>query len=120
MLVTQALMPLLETRGTQPKVICITSGLGSITRADGLTYGLSYGMSKAALNMGVKKLASELRRRGVALITLHPGWVQTDMGGANATLRPAESIRGMLAVIDQLTTADNGRYLTYEGKELPW
>ena len=120
MLVTQALTPLLEKRGTQPKVVCITSGLGSITHADGLTYGLSYGMSKAALNMGVKKLASELKRRGVAIIALHPGWVQTDMGGANAPLRPPESIRGMLAVIDKLTTADNGRYLTYEGKELPW
>ena len=120
MLVTQALTPLLEKLGAQPKVVCISSTLGSITQADGLTYGLSYGMSKAALNMGVKKLASELKRRGVALVALHPGWVQTDMGGANATLRPPESIRGMLAVIDKLTTADNGRFLTYEGKELPW
>ena len=119
MLLTQAVTPLLE-KGTRPKVVCITSILGSITQADGLNFGLSYGMSKAALNMGVKKVASELRRRGVAIIALHPGWVQTDMGGANATLQPAESIRGMLAVIDKLTTEDNGRYLTYEGKELPW
>ncbi len=77
-------------------------------------------MSKAALNMGVKKLASELKGRGVALVALHPGWVQTDMGGAGATLQPAESIGGMLKVIDELTTADNGRYLTYAGEELPW
>ena len=119
MLLTQAVTPLLE-KGTRPKIVCITSALGSITRADGLNFGLSYGMSKAALNMGVKKVASELRRRGVAIIALHPGWVQTDMGGANAPLRSPESIRGMLAVIDKLTTADNGRYLTYEGKELPW
>ncbi len=120
MLVTQALTPLLEKQGTQPKIVCITSVLGSISQAEGLSFGLSYGMSKAALNMGVKKLASELKRRGVALVALHPGWVQTDMGGAGATLRPAESIRGMLTVIDGLTVADNGRYLTYEGKTLPW
>ncbi len=120
MLVTQALTPLLAREGKQPKVVCITSGLGSISRAEGLVYGLSYGMSKAALNMGVKKLASELKRQGVAIIALHPGWVQTDMGGKGAPLQPPESIRGMLGVIDRLTTADNGRFLTYAGEELPW
>lgn len=119
-LVTQAMTPLLEKEGKQPKVVCITSVLGSISKAEGLVYGLSYGMSKAALNMGVKKLASEFKGRGIALVALHPGWVQTDMGGSGATLRPAESIGGMLNVIDKLTTADNGRYLTYAGEELPW
>ena len=120
MLITQALAPLLEKEGRQPKVVCVTSILGSITKAEGLSFGLSYGMSKAALNMGVKKVAAELKRRGVAIIAMHPGWVQTDMGGKGATLQPQESIRGMLAVIDKLTTADNGRYLTYSGEELPW
>ena len=120
MLVTQALTPLLEKEGKGPKVVCVTSILGSITKAEGLSFGLSYGMSKAALNMGVKKVAAELKRRGVAIIAMHPGWVQTDMGGKGATLQPQESIRGMLAVIDKLTTADNGRYLTYSGEELPW
>ena len=120
MLVTQALTPLLEHEGKEPKVVCITSGLGSISRADGLTFGLSYGMSKAALNMGVKKLASELKRRGVAIVALHPRGVETEMGGKGAPLQPPESIKGMLRVIDALTTADNGRYLTYAGEELPW
>ena len=119
MLATQAMTYVLE-KANNPKVACITSVLGSITRADGLSFGLSYGMSKAALNMGVKKLAAELKKRGVALISLHPGWVQTDMGGKNATLTPEESIRGMLEVIDKMTVADNGRYLTYAGEELPW
>jgi NAD(P)-dependent dehydrogenase (short-subunit alcohol dehydrogenase family) len=120
MLVTQALTPTLAAAGKASKVICITSGLGSITNADGLTYGLSYGMSKAALNMGVKKLSPELKRRGITIVALHPGWVQTDMGGSSAPLKPPASIRGMLGVIDKLTTADAGRYLTFEGKELPW
>ena len=60
-------------KGTSPKIICITSGLGSITRAQDLTYGLSYGMSKAALNMGVKKLSSEMAGRGIIIVALHPG-----------------------------------------------
>ena len=42
------------------------------------------------------------------------------MGGKNATLTPEQSIAGMLKVIDGMTTADNGRYLTYAGEELPW
>lgn len=120
MLVAQAVAPLLEKDGTNPKIVCITSQLGSITNADDLTFGLSYGMSKAALNMGVKKLSSEMTRRGISIIALHPGWVQTDMGGQNATLQPAQSIAGMLKVIDALTTDDNGRFLTYAGAELPW
>ena len=120
MLVAQAVAPLLEKSGTNPKIVCITSQLGSITNANDLTFGLSYGMSKAALNMGVKKLSSEMTRRGISIITLHPGWVQTDMGGRNATLKPEQSIGGMLKVIDALTPADNGRFLTYAGAELPW
>ena len=120
MLVTQAVAPLLEKGGKNPKIVCITSQLGSITNADDLSFGLSYGMSKAALNMGVKKLSSEMTRRGISMIALHPGWVQTDMGGRNATLKPEQSISGMLKVIDGLTTDDNGRFLTYSGAELPW
>ncbi len=120
MLVTQAVLPLLEESKQSSKVVCITSGLGSITQADGLAYGLSYGMSKAALNMGVKLLSSELKGRGIAILTLHPGWVQTDMGGANATLKPAQSIQGMLQVIDSLSVKTTGRFLDYAGKELPW
>ena len=120
MLLSQAVAPLLDGKGGTPKIVCITSELGSISMAQGLSFGLSYGMSKAALNMGVKKLGQEMRRHGVVIVALHPGWVRTDMGGKNAALRPAESIRGMLRVIDDLTVRDNGRYLDYRGKDLPW
>ena len=120
MLVTQAVAPILEKSGTNPKVVCITSGLGSITPAKDLTFGLSYGMSKAALNMGAKKLSGEMQSRGITIIVMHPGWVQTDMGGSSAPLKPERSISGMLKVIDGLTEADNGRFLTYSGGTLPW
>ena len=120
MLVTQALTPLLEKSAGKAKVVYITSGLGSIARAEGLLYGLSYGMSKAALNMGGKKLAAELTGRGIASVLLHPGWVQTDMGTSAAPLQPVDSIRGMLQVIDKLSLADGLRFVTLEGESLPW
>ncbi len=117
MLVTQAVAPKLAKGG---KVVCITSGLGSIAQAQDLMFGLSYGMSKAALNMGVKKLSTEMKKRGVTIIAMHPGWVQTDMGGQAAPLKPDRSIAGMLKVIDGLTEADNAKFLTYSGGTLPW
>jgi NAD(P)-dependent dehydrogenase (short-subunit alcohol dehydrogenase family) len=120
MLVSQAFVPMLEKSGKSPKIICITSGLGSITNAEGLSFGLSYGMSKAALNMAVKKLSSVLKPRGIAILALHPGWVQTDMGGAEATLKPPESIAGMLQVIDRLSVRETGKFLNYAGEQLPW
>ncbi len=120
MLVTQALTPLLEKSGAGAKVVYITSILGSIEHAEGLVFGLSYGMSKAALNMGAKKLAAELKGRNIASVLLHPGWVQTDMGGSGATVQPVDSIRGMLEVIDHLTVADGLRFVSYEGESLPW
>lgn len=119
MLVTQAIAPSMEG-STSPKVVCITSGLGSIAQAQDLTYGLSYGMSKAALNMGVKKLSTEMQSRGIIIVAIHPGWVQTDMGGSSAPLKPPQSIAGMLKVIDGLTDKDNARFLDYSGQELPW
>ena len=106
MLVTQAFAPLLAKSEGKAKVVYITSGLGSIERAEGLIYGLSYGMSKAALNMGGKKLAAELRGRGI--------------GGASAPLKPVQSIRGMLEVIDKLSVADGLRFVTFEGESVPW
>ena len=120
MLMTQAMAPLLEKSGSKAKVVYITSSLGSIARAEGLIYGLSYGMSKAALNMGGKKLAAELTGRGIASVLLHPGWVQTDMGGSSAPLQAVDSIRGMLQVIDKLSVADGLRYVDYEGATVPW
>ena len=53
-------------------------------------------------------------------MALDPGWVRTDMGGPDAELAPAESIRGMIHVLDRLGTWDSGKYLSYNGAELPW
>ena len=99
-------------------VVNITSGLASIEGNSGGFYG--YRESKAALNMFTSSLAAELGPEGFTCLALHPGWVRTDMGGANANLSPEESVSSMRAVLGELTVEDNGRYLGYDGTEVAW
>lgn len=116
--VTQALLSNLRGGGLK-KVINITSNLGSITEnTNGGAYG--YRESKAALNMFTRSLAAELRPEGFICIVLHPGWVQTDMGGAKAPVTVKDSVSGIRKVIDNLTPEDNSTYWTHEGNQLQW
>lgn len=115
-LLAQALLPRLEeARG---KAIAISSQMGSI--ADASSGWIPYRSSKSALNMAWHALANEVRDKGVAMATLHPGWVQTDMGGPDATIDPATSITGMRRVIDDLDLGGTGGFIAYDGKTLPW
>ena len=115
--VTQALLPNLKA-GNKKTVISITSRLGSIELSTGGLY--SYRTSKTALNQINKIMSSELAAQGFTCVVMHPGWVRTDMGGANATLSKPESISSMLKVIQNLTTESNGKFFNYNGEELPW
>lgn len=115
--VTQALLPNLRS-GNGKTIVNITSRLGSIELSTGGLY--SYRTSKTALNQINKIVSSELASEGFTSIVIHPGWVRTDMGGANATLSKTESVSGMLGVIDKLTTESNGKFFNYDGSELPW
>ena len=97
----------------------ISSRMGSI----GLQASVSrvtYRASKAALNMVVHTAAMEWGPQGVTCISLHPGWVKTDMGGSGADIEPAVSIAGMRKVIDNADASANGRFFDYAGKELTW
>ncbi|NHJ40624.1 MAG: SDR family oxidoreductase [Asgard group archaeon] len=109
----------LIVKGTNPKIINITSGLGSIGRKSWV-YRYSYCASKSALNMFSKMLSLELKNKGIVVIPMHPGHVQTDLGGYSAPLKPSESIEGMIKVIDSLSIEDSGSYLSWNGEELPW
>ncbi len=117
-LVTAAVLPNLQ-RGDSKTIVNITSQLGSIElNTQGGAYG--YRESKAALNMFTRSLAGELGPDGFICLALHPGWVATDMGGANAPLTPAQSVSGMRRVIDNLTSEDNGAYRAHDGEAVPW
>jgi NAD(P)-dependent dehydrogenase (short-subunit alcohol dehydrogenase family) len=115
--VTQALLPNLLA-GIDKTIINITSRLGSIELSTGGLY--SYRTSKAALNQINKIISVELAPQGFTSIVMHPGWVKTDMGGPDATLEVEESINGMVAVIESLSSADSGKFFNYDGQELPW
>jgi len=115
-LLTQALATRLADGA---RVANITSQLGSI--ANTTRFGTpSYDISKAAQNMATALLAAALRERGIVVVALHPGWVQTDMGGAGATVTPEQSVSGLLRVIDGLKPSDSGRFLDWRGAALPW
>ncbi|TKB49453.1 SDR family oxidoreductase [Ferrimonas sediminicola] len=116
MLLTQALAANL---GQGSKLALLSSKMGSITdNGSGGSY--AYRASKSALNAVGKSLAIDLQARGVAVALLHPGWVQTDMGGPNAWITAEVSVRGMRHVIEQLTLVDSGTFYNYDGTELPW
>ena len=100
------------------KLIAVSSRLGSIALADSGRY--AYRASKAALNMEWQGLSVDLAAKGLVCVVLHPGWVQTDMGGQTATLTIDQSVPAMVKVIDGLKPADNGRFINYDGTELPW
>jgi len=117
-LVTRALLPNLR-RGQARKVVHLSSGMGSIgDNTSGGSYG--YRMSKAALNMASRNLAHDLKLDGITSVVLNPGWVQTDMGGPDATLPVSESVRRMLGIIDKLTIERTGQFLNHTGDTYEW
>jgi len=117
LILTQALLPLLKN-GTKPKVVSITSGYGSVADNTGFPY--YYAASKAALNQFMRSFAGNGAARGIITIVMSPGWVQTDMGGAGASVTPQQSVAGMLKVIDGLSAGDNSTFKEWRGKEVAW
>lgn len=112
----EALLPSLHEGS---KVALITSRMGSIAdNSSGGYYG--YRMSKAALNAAGMSLSHDLKDEGIAVVTLHPGFVKTDMTGRHGQLEPSESAKQLLARIDALSLATTGKFLHANGEELPW
>ena len=115
--VSHALLPLLRAGS---KIVLMTSRMGSIAdNTSGSSYG--YRMSKVALSMAGKSLAHDLKSRGIAVAILHPGLVQTRMTNfTSGGITPEESVKGLLARIDQLTLENTGTFWHANGEVLPW
>jgi NAD(P)-dependent dehydrogenase (short-subunit alcohol dehydrogenase family) len=100
-------------------IATLSSKMGSM---DDNTSGGSYQYrsSKAAVNMVNKSLSLDLKDQGITTVVLHPGWVQTDMGGPNALITVEQSVTGLRQVIGKLAPADSGKFFSYDGQEIPW
>lgn len=119
MQVLPQILPMVQE--TQGVVACISSVMGSMTQTTSGNAAL-YRVSKAALNMVVRCVQAE--QTDVTVLALHPGWVQTDMGGAQAPLTPeqsAASLRQTLStVLKQRDPKHRGAFLNHDGEPLPW
>ncbi|MDB5937169.1 MAG: uncharacterized protein JWQ01_4513 [Massilia sp.] len=101
------------------KLAVLSSRMGSIGERTS-TDGSLYRASKAALNSVLKDAAIVFGPQGATCVAFHPGWVQTDMGGAGAEIPVEQSVTGLRTTLAGLTAADNGSFLNYDGTPIPW
>ena len=109
-----------QVAASERKLIAvISSKMGSIDdNGSGGSY--LYRSSKTAVNQVFKCLSIDLAERGIAAISLHPGWVKTDMGGPNAETGSDASAAGLKAILQSAGPQHNGRFLNYDGSPIPW
>jgi NAD(P)-dependent dehydrogenase (short-subunit alcohol dehydrogenase family) len=115
--VIQAFLPQVR-RSQSGRILVVSSQMGTMSYAK--SDKIAYRMSKAAVNKLVQGLATDLKHEGIAVASLHPGWVQTDMGGPGADITPQTSASGILQRALTLDIATTGRFLNYDGTVLPW
>ena len=118
MKMAEAFLPQIKCGGKK-LIVNISSLMGSIS-GNGSGGSILYRSSKAALNAAMKSLSIDLRDQDVGVLILHPGWVKTDMGGANALIDSKTSVGGMCAVIGGFTLAQSGAFIKHDGKPMPW
>jgi NAD(P)-dependent dehydrogenase (short-subunit alcohol dehydrogenase family) len=113
----QALMD--NVAASEKRLMAFTSSkMGSITRLSSGSY--CYRSSKSALNMAVAVLTKDVANRGIATLLLHPGWVRTDMGGAEADIDTDTAAAGMKVIAGAHGLDRSGAFLSYDGTEIPW
>ncbi|HTA77822.1 MAG TPA: SDR family oxidoreductase [bacterium] len=116
--ITRTFLPLLK-KAKNPRVVHFTSGLASLAdKGEGGFY--AYGVSKTALNMLSRTMSFDLKKDNIVSVVLDPGWVQTDMGGPNAPLKPLEAATPIVKTAKELTMAKSGQFLYHDGRQLNW
>lgn len=97
----------------------MSSILGSIQNNEqGGLY--AYRLSKSALNAATKSMSIDLKNEKILCVAMHPGWVKTDMGGSHAPMDIESSCKQMIQTIFKLNESNNGSFIQYDGKSLPW
>lgn len=119
MLLIRYLAPALS-RPDESVVVNVSSQLGSMVVGNSRGGDVAYNVSKAALNMVSVMMANQLARHSISVVTLHPGWVRTDMGGERGELSLDEAVAPLLATFGGLSMADSGRFIRPDGADHPW
>lgn len=106
-------------RGSRKLIVNVSSKMGSM--ADNTSGGsYIYRSSKAGLNAVTKSLAIDLAPKKITCIAVHPGWVKTDMGGPSALITPYQSVVQLLAIMQNVSLDDSGKFFDIDGSEIPW
>ncbi len=105
--------------GKRKLIACMSSKMGSMAD-NGYGKCYIYRSSKAALNSVVKSLSIDLKDKDIISVALHPGWVQTEMGGPNAEITTRECVEQLFNNLSSLTINDSGRFIDIDGSDIPW
>lgn len=118
--IAKACLPLLK-KGERKVLLNVSSEAGSITTNCNYTTRFDYCMSKTALNMESMILQRYLKPDGIKVLLVHPGWIQTSMGGKNAPIPPSVSARGIADLADRYAhDLDAYPFYDYNGTPRPW
>ena len=114
----ETFLPNLEL-GSEKKIAMMSSKMASMSdNSSGGSY--IYRSTKAALNAVTRSLAVDLADEGFKVVCIHPGWVQTDMGGANALISTSESVQGIRKLLDEIKIEQSGHFWNYNGDLISW
>lgn len=120
LLMAKHFVGLLE-KSSHARLVNISGRLSSLLLLEDKTWGsYSYNASKAAMNVTTRMMAHELKSKRICVVVIHPGWMQTDMGGTSADLKPSVSAEAVLGLTTNLTMEDTNKFLAYNGEEHPW
>lgn len=79
-----------------------------------------YNCFQSALNAATKSMSVDLKENGILAVSMHPGWVKTDMGGTQAPLEVENSVEDILNTLKNLKAENTGTFLQHDGTTLPW
>ncbi len=117
LLIARAFKPNLAASGNG-KIMTVTSQLAASTWPMGGMY--IYSSTKAGVSKVFQALTIDWKDEPIAVALMHPGWVQTDMGGPHAEITAEQSASGIISVIDDMTKADSGKFYKWNGEIHPW
>jgi len=112
--VTRKFLPLMRKGG---RIINVSSDLGSLSQMG--SYAPAYSISKTMLNAVTKQFAGALEKRGISVNSVHPGWVQTDMGGSRAPVPVEKGAETAVWLATEAPQSLTGKFL-HDKKEMAW